>query len=231
MKNSHEVHKIKKWMDFRLYGLSTLRTDSGYTLLFAMIVASIVLALGVSLLTISRKEFILSSSATQSSDAFYSADSGLSCAEYWDSNTSYFASTSYSYPSSQEFGSNAISCSVDKNSNAVTDQIMICPNSSSYSSSCPSPADTYPNEIGSTYTFMFFAPFSTDGASNQSCAAVTVDKYYAQDPNLGNAVHLFTTVISAGYNIGYNATNPVAGTPDCSSASPKKVNRTVELTY
>jgi len=63
--------------------------DGGYTLLFAMIVASIVLALGVSLLTISRKEFVLSSNATQSTDAFYAADSGVGCAEYWDNNNSY----------------------------------------------------------------------------------------------------------------------------------------------
>src|ERR1035437_10536091 len=62
---------------------SGLGTDSGYTLLFAMIVASIVLSLCVSILTISRKEFALSSSATQSTNSFYAADSGIGCAEYW----------------------------------------------------------------------------------------------------------------------------------------------------
>jgi hypothetical protein len=81
------------------------------------------------------------------------------------------------------------------------------------------------------YEFTFYVPFSTDGTSNQSCAAVDVKKYSHIDPDLGNAEHIYTDITSAGYNIGYNSTNPVAPGPDCSSPSPKKVNRTIELTY
>src|ERR1035437_1318215 len=194
---------------------SGLGTDSGYTLLFAMIVASIVLALGVSILTISRKEFALSSSATQSTNSFYAADSGIGCAEYWDNSSSVNFSTS----SPDNLTSTSITCSYnDTTAHTVT-------------LSGPFPP-TYPDELpnSSTYTFTFYPPFSTDGTSNKSCAAVTVDKYYVIDPSLG--LYIRTAINSSGYNIGYNATNPVnSGVPDCSSPSPKKLERAIQVTY
>ncbi len=58
--------------------------NKGYTLLFAVLVSSLVLSVGISILNISKKEFLLSSSARESTIAFYAADSGLECAAYWD---------------------------------------------------------------------------------------------------------------------------------------------------
>jgi len=167
--------------------------NSGYTLLFAMIVASIVLALGVSLLTTSRKEFALTSSAGQSSSALYAADGAIACAEYWDTNTTAFSTTSPS-PS-------AITCSYNDamaSPSQITHAVTV--------SSCVA---------GSDCVFTFFTPFSTDGVTNLSCAAVTVDKNYAT-----------TTIISRGYNIGWDSGN---GT--CDTVSPKKVERAIQLTY
>jgi hypothetical protein len=201
-----------------------LSTSSGYTLLFAMIVASIVLAIGVSLLTISRKEFDLSSSATQSSNAFYAADSGIGCAEYWDNNSE------FTIPASS---ASSIICSLDGTSipvnvcvsggSACTGDISISPN--------PPSNQADPGQ-GQTYEFTFYVPFSTDGTSNKSCAAVDVKKYSHTDPDLGNAEHIYTDITSAGYNIGYNSNDSANNhISDCSNASPKKVNRTIELTY
>ena len=62
--------------------------NKGYTLLFAVLVASVVLAIGISILTISKKEFLLSASARESTSAFYAADSGLECAVYHVDNFS-----------------------------------------------------------------------------------------------------------------------------------------------
>lgn len=59
--------------------------NKGYTLLFAVLVSSIVLSIGISILTISKKEFLLSASARDSTSAFYAADSALECAAYHDS--------------------------------------------------------------------------------------------------------------------------------------------------
>ena len=71
----------------------TIQNNRGYTLLFAVLVSSIVLSVGISILTISKKEFLLSSSARESISAFYAADSGLECALYHSDNTSVFSTT------------------------------------------------------------------------------------------------------------------------------------------
>ncbi len=63
---------------------SQIKYDKGYTLLFAVLVSSLVLAVGISILTISKKEFLLASAARESVYAFYAADGGLECALYAD---------------------------------------------------------------------------------------------------------------------------------------------------
>ena len=60
--------------------IKKLKNNKGYTLLFAVLVSSVVLSVGISILTISKKEFLLSSAVRESVSAFYSADSGLECA-------------------------------------------------------------------------------------------------------------------------------------------------------
>ena len=55
-------------------------SSKGYTLLFAVIVSVLVLSIASFILSVSRKQAILSSSARDSVYAFYAADSGLECA-------------------------------------------------------------------------------------------------------------------------------------------------------
>ena len=56
----------------------------GFTLLIAILVISIVLAIGLSVLNITLKEFILSGIARESTIALNAADAGMECALYWD---------------------------------------------------------------------------------------------------------------------------------------------------
>ncbi len=58
--------------------------NKGYTLLFAVLVSALTLSVGISILNISKKEFLLASSARESTTAFYAADSGIECAVYYD---------------------------------------------------------------------------------------------------------------------------------------------------
>ena len=69
-------------------------THRGFTLLLAVLVSSIMLALGSAIYNIAAKEVILSSSGRDSQYAFYSADSGIECALYWDEKQNAFSSTS-----------------------------------------------------------------------------------------------------------------------------------------
>ncbi len=70
---------------------TTSQKNKGYTLLFAVLVSSLVLAIGISILTISKKEFLLATSARDSSEALYAADGGLECAIYGDVNNVFTA--------------------------------------------------------------------------------------------------------------------------------------------
>jgi hypothetical protein len=58
----------------------TRQTDtSGYTLLFAVLTASLVLGVAAFILGIARKQYILSSTARDSLYSVYAADSGIEC--------------------------------------------------------------------------------------------------------------------------------------------------------
>lgn len=58
----------------------TTNTKSGYTLLFATIVAALVLGVAAFTTNIVRKQYILSSTAVNSTYSFYATDSAIECA-------------------------------------------------------------------------------------------------------------------------------------------------------
>jgi len=59
----------------------------GFTLLFSVLVTSLLLAIALSIIGLSTKHNLISSIGRESQVAFYSADSGLECAKYWDQPT------------------------------------------------------------------------------------------------------------------------------------------------
>src|ERR1700733_8237439 len=58
--------------------------DKGFTLLFAVLVSSLILAIGLSVANLTIKEIQLSGTGRASQFAFYAADTGSECALYWD---------------------------------------------------------------------------------------------------------------------------------------------------
>lgn len=63
---------------------TTLKNNKGFTLLFAVIVSTLVLAVGGSIINIALKQVILSGVGRDSQYAFYAANTGIECALYWD---------------------------------------------------------------------------------------------------------------------------------------------------
>lgn len=53
------------------------KKNRGFTLFIAILTASIILAIGISILQITLKEFVLSSTVRDSLMAFYAADGGM----------------------------------------------------------------------------------------------------------------------------------------------------------
>jgi len=62
--------------------MSTTSKQSGYTLLFAVLISVLILGVAVFMSGIARKEYILSSTALDSMYSFYAADSGIECVMY-----------------------------------------------------------------------------------------------------------------------------------------------------
>jgi len=177
-------------------------SEKGYTLLFAVIVSVLVLSIAAFILSVSRKEAILASSARDSIYAFYAADSGLECAV---ENLSALATSS---------GSISFNC-MDKSINAIQNPI--------------GGILSDPNTIAAgTSTFSMS---NGAGASSQSgvssCVSTTVS-YVSIPPRLpgnssGVATSTLITVTVRGYNIGWSGT-------DCSVPGPRKVERALQYT-
>lgn len=72
------------------------KNKKAFTVLFAVIVSSLILALGLGIVAITMKEVKLSGTGRDSQLAFYAADSGSECAMYNDLVKTYFATSSSS---------------------------------------------------------------------------------------------------------------------------------------
>lgn len=58
----------------------------GFTLFYAVLITSLLLSIALAVFNITLKELILSSDARESQNAFYSADTALECALFWDNS-------------------------------------------------------------------------------------------------------------------------------------------------
>lgn len=155
------------------------RYDKGYTLLFAVIVSSIVLSVAAFILSVSRKQFILSSVARDSTEAIYAADSGIQCAVKAD----------------QKSGLSTSLMSLDCNSSTR-------PISWTLLSAIPTELDPInydPNEPLYKGTPLDIAM----GGSREGCIKMTL--YIGTDMNGGHV----TVIESRGYNIGDASNCPV----------------------
>ncbi|MDP2593587.1 MAG: pilus assembly PilX N-terminal domain-containing protein [bacterium] len=71
--------------------------NKGFTLLFAVLVGSLMLSIGIAILNISLKEMELSVAGRESQFAFYAADTGAECALFWDRGEKIFATSTHTY--------------------------------------------------------------------------------------------------------------------------------------
>lgn len=80
------LKRLRKGMleNFSVTGMTRHIPHRGFTLLVAVVLSSVALAIGLSLLGISYKQVLLASAAKQSQNAFYAADSVLECVLYFD---------------------------------------------------------------------------------------------------------------------------------------------------
>lgn len=60
------------------------KKNKGFVLLFSVLISSLVLAVGISVISIALKQVVLSGSGRDSQYAFYVANTGAECALFWD---------------------------------------------------------------------------------------------------------------------------------------------------
>jgi len=149
--------------------------SKGFTLLFAVLIASVLLSVALVIFSQMYKTLLLSSASKESLAAFYAADSGVECVFYWDLKhepiatfpDGIFATSSKSVDYS---GSDSISCDGQKFNKSWSFN---------------------PAKTSTSATTNFSLSFS----DTEGCTEVTVSKIVNPD----NTVN--TTVESRGYNI------------------------------
>jgi Tfp pilus assembly protein PilX len=62
------------------------KRNKGFTLLFATVVVSLMLSIGLAIANITLTQLVLSSAGRESQFAFYNADTGVECAIYYEYN-------------------------------------------------------------------------------------------------------------------------------------------------
>lgn len=173
----------------------------GFVLLFAVLISSLVLAVGISMISIALKQVQLSGSGRDSQYAFYVANTGAECATYWD-----LASSSVFRTNSNEATTNIdIECLGMR----ITDNTLLCnPDINSDIGWCSSAS-------GNIYKTKFRISYDQDGVTEKKpyCADVIVSK----EIGVNNLVST-TTVTSRGYNT-------------CDSANPRRIERALEFSY
>ena len=175
----------------------------GYTLLFAVLTATLVLGVAVFILNVSRKQFILASTARDSMFAIYAADSGIECV----AGNKAALSTTNPQP---------ISCNTAVNNQPVTPNFQSVPYTDSYGT-VHADAKQAKFNFGFSYTD---TGGTTNAAGKNGCAVITVIEYQdTQDPTI-----LDTIVDSQGYNFC-----DASFGPDTSNA--RTVERELELTF
>ena len=67
--------------------MKKIKQQKGFTLLYAVLVSSIVLSASLSIINIALKQHKLSALSRESQVAFYAANTGIDCALYWETHT------------------------------------------------------------------------------------------------------------------------------------------------
>jgi hypothetical protein len=68
-------------------------SHKGFTILFALLIVSLLLGTALSISNLTEKRLVLSSIGKQSQISFYAADTGVECARYWDTQANAFNTT------------------------------------------------------------------------------------------------------------------------------------------
>lgn len=193
--------KIKQWIQ------NKRESQKGFTLLFAVLVSTLVVAIGATVVSIALRQTILSGTSRESQYAFYAANTALECAFYWDV-VGVAGDDGAVFP--YDFGSELVQDGVT-NTSAITCAGGNIVSGTGFEGDSFAYADGGWNQGTNTTTFKIEISDHTDDLAHRYCAEVTVTKTEDDD--------VITTVIQAK---GYNT---------CDLDSPRAVERGLVQSY
>jgi hypothetical protein len=177
------------------------KKEKGFTLLFAVLVSTLVLAVGASIISMALRQVVLSGIGRDSQFAFYASNTGIECALYWDLNGGVVFATSSSSDDPDD---------------------VVCANNTAAVSIEQSTA----NSAESKFTIVFGDEIDGNsiGVGNNAqmqntdlpyCVDVFVTKYAT---TTNGQQRIATDILSRGYNV-------------CDEDNPRRIERGLELNY
>lgn len=183
-------------------------TSAGFTLFVAMIVSSLLLAVGFSIGNIILKQLLLAGSGKDSQVAFYAADSGAECVQFWDTKDSAGTPVFESpFSASSTLGAVAVvKCGIAASSTKTISGDSLTSNS----------------------TVIIDLSSNTNGENYKSCALVKIEKGSTRT-DIGAGVFQdipYTKITSRGYN------SPILSDKSgCDTSNPRTVERGLLIQY
>jgi hypothetical protein len=175
----------------------------GFTLLFSILVSTLVLAVGASVVSIALRQLVISGTGRDSQYAFYAANTGVECALYWDSiGGSHFATSS----DSTDFSGPMYCLGIN-----IAD--LINNGDDNYGV----PADKKTANQAETKFRLEFEEIGPDNEEVEYCTDVVVKKEKVTNPTTSRS-RIKTTIISSGYNT-------------CDTTNPRRIERGLEVIY
>ena len=183
------------------------KNTRGFTVLFAVLISSILLSIGIAILDLTLKQFTLSSVSKDSQIAFYAADTGQECAMYWDHVNDQTGATS----TSSFATSSASAVSMPTPSTAPTIPSMTCEGQAIDTATAGSGNYLITDASDATTTFWIHYP---NGATSVAapCASIVISKASNSDGSVK------TVIQTKGYNT-------------CDPANRYRTERGLKATY
>jgi len=163
---------------------SNIKFNAGFAVLFAVLLASFLITLGISIFSVSLREIQISTSVRDSQIAYYAADSALECAKYWDKIKWVFPYCEDSSCSSFT-NLNGDTVSLDPSSSYVVDEVK-CNN-------IPIKLSFNRNSLTYTVNQKDFFKFSSSSIS-APISDITISKQFGNPP--------VTLITANGHNTG-----------------------------
>lgn len=195
----------------------TKNKNFGFTLLYASMVAGLLLAIGAAILDVTLKEITLSSAGSQSQFAFYNADTGTECARYLDrvSRTQDCPSGLFQGPFDTGNTNSLSSCNPTKEEDITKFTCLGVAPEINLPNQVPYPTTITDGSGNATTTWEFYIDTSSSDnpATDNVCFDIVINKTGNSSSNAEN-----TQIISRGYNT-------------CTVSSVNRFERAIEVDY